>query len=133
MWTWFCENLKAKIIIVDKWISIIFHLKNKISFFSFFELLGVSKFFISFEKYRVFQKNWYHFVISWFYQFLSKWFQIITAYGEVLFVAASHQTGLDTRSKAWRPIKMGIKGRGRSGTSLTQTLLVIDTLSAMWV
>ena len=34
-----------------------------------------------------------------------------------IFVAASHQTGLDTRSKAQRPIKVGIKGRGRSGTS----------------
>ena len=34
-----------------------------------------------------------------------------------LFVAAFHQTGLDTRSKARRPIKVGIKGRGRSGTS----------------
>ena len=34
-----------------------------------------------------------------------------------LFVAASHQTGLDTKSKARRPIKVGIKGRGRSGTS----------------
>ena len=34
-----------------------------------------------------------------------------------LFVAASHQTRLDTRSKARRPIKVGIKGRGRSGTS----------------
>ena len=34
-----------------------------------------------------------------------------------LFVAASHETGLDTRSKARRPIKMEIKGRGRSGTS----------------
>ena len=33
-----------------------------------------------------------------------------------LFVTASHQTGLDTRSKARRPIKVGIKGRGRSGT-----------------
>ena len=28
-----------------------------------------------------------------------------------------HQTRLDTRSKARRPIKVGIKGRGRSGTS----------------
>ena len=36
---------------------------------------------------------------------------------EVLFVAASDQTGLDTRSKDRRPIKVGIKGRGRSGTS----------------
>ena len=34
-----------------------------------------------------------------------------------LFVAASHQTQLDTWSKARRPIKVGIKGRGRSGTS----------------
>ena len=34
-----------------------------------------------------------------------------------LFVAAFHQTGLDTRSKARRLIKMGMKGRGRSGTS----------------
>ena len=34
-----------------------------------------------------------------------------------VFVAASHQTRLDTRSKAQRPIKVGIKGRGRSGTS----------------
>ena len=35
----------------------------------------------------------------------------------MIFVAASHQTGLDTRSKAQRPIKVGIKGRERSGTS----------------
>ena len=35
----------------------------------------------------------------------------------IVFVAASHQTRLDTRSKARRPIKVGIKGRGRSGTS----------------
>ena len=35
----------------------------------------------------------------------------------IIFVAASHQTGLDTRSKARRSIKVGIKGRGRSGTS----------------
>ena len=34
-----------------------------------------------------------------------------------VFVTASHQTRLDTRSKARRPIKVGIKGRGRSGTS----------------
>ena len=31
----------------------------------------------------------------------------------IVFVAASHQTGLDTRSKARRPIKVGIKGRER--------------------
>ena len=34
-----------------------------------------------------------------------------------LFVAASHQRGLDTRSKARRPIKVEIKGRGRSGAN----------------
>ena len=34
-----------------------------------------------------------------------------------IFVAVSHQTRLDTRSKARGPIKVGIKGRGRSGTS----------------
>ena len=38
-------------------------------------------------------------------------------YGGRVFVAASHQTRLDTRSKARRPIKVGIKGRGRSGRS----------------
>ena len=38
-------------------------------------------------------------------------------YTVVVFVAASHQTQLDTRSKARRPIKVGIKGRGRSGRS----------------
>ena len=35
----------------------------------------------------------------------------------IVFVAASHQTGLDTRSKARKPIKVGIKGRERSETS----------------
>ena len=35
----------------------------------------------------------------------------------LVFVDASHQTRLDTRSKARRPIKVGIKGRGRSGMS----------------
>ena len=34
-----------------------------------------------------------------------------------LFFFASHQTRLDTWSKSRRPIKFGIKGRGRSGTS----------------
>ena len=36
---------------------------------------------------------------------------------EAIFVTASHQTGLDTRSKARTAIKVGIKGRGRSGRS----------------
>ena len=35
----------------------------------------------------------------------------------MIFVAASHQTGLDTRSKARRPIKVRIKGKGRLGIS----------------
>ena len=36
----------------------------------------------------------------------------------VIFVDAFYQTGLETRSKARRPIKVEIKrGRGRSGTS----------------
>ena len=34
-----------------------------------------------------------------------------------LFVAASHLTRLDTWSKARRPIKVRIKGRGRLGTN----------------
>ena len=42
----------------------------------------------------------------------------------IVFVAASHQTGLEARSKARRPIKVGTKERGRSGTSETRTLLV---------
>ena len=36
---------------------------------------------------------------------------------DMIFVAASQQTGLDTMSKSQRPIKVGIKGRGRSRTS----------------
>ena len=39
------------------------------------------------------------------------------SFSRAVFVAASHQTRLDTRSKARRPIKVGIKWRGRSGTS----------------
>ena len=35
----------------------------------------------------------------------------------IIFFTASHQTWLDTRSKARRPIKVGIKGRGMPGTS----------------
>ena len=41
-----------------------------------------------------------------------------------IFVAASHQTRLDTRSKARRPIKVGIKGRGCRERIETRTLLV---------
>ena len=35
----------------------------------------------------------------------------------MIFVAASHQTGLDTRLEARRLIKVGIQERGKSGTS----------------
>ena len=41
-----------------------------------------------------------------------------------IFVVASHQTRLDTRSKARRPIKVGIKGRGGRERAETRTLLV---------
>ena len=37
--------------------------------------------------------------------------------GNSLFANVSHQTRLDTRSKSRRPIKVGIKRMGRSGTS----------------
>ena len=43
--------------------------------------------------------------------------QFLTLPIDHVFVAASHQTRLDTRSKARRPIKVGIKGRRRSGRS----------------
>ena len=39
-----------------------------------------------------------------------------------LFVAASHQTRLDSWSNARRPIKVGIKGRGRSRKSAGTTV-----------
>ena len=48
---------------------------------------------------------------------ITKTIQVRRARHAVVFVAASHQTRLDTRSKARRPIKVGIKGRGRSGRS----------------
>ena len=41
-----------------------------------------------------------------------------------LFVAASHQTRLDTRSKVRRPIKVGIKGGEGREQAETRTLLV---------
>ena len=42
--------------------------------------------------------------------------------GSRLFVAASHQTRYDTRSKARRTIKVGIKGRGGRERIETRTL-----------
>ena len=51
--------------------------------------------------------------ITWF----CSWERFLCTAMCQVFVAASHQTRLDTRSKARRPIKVGIKGRGRSGTS----------------
>ena len=47
-----------------------------------------------------------------------------------VFVAASHQTRLDTRSKARGPIKVGIKGRGGRERAETRTLLVCAVSSA---
>ena len=52
-----------------------------------------------------------------------------------LFVAASHQTRLDTRSKARRPIKVGIKGREVGNEPRLEpclSVLLISSLSAMW-
>ena len=48
---------------------------------------------------------------------VNEYFTCLHSKKQAVFVAASHQTRLDTRSKARRPIKVGIKGRGRSGTS----------------
>ena len=50
-----------------------------------------------------------------------------------LFVAASHQTGLDTRSKAQRPIKVGMKGKVGNEPRLEPcwSLLFIGSLGAM--
>ena len=39
-----------------------------------------------------------------------------------VFITASLQTGLDTRSMTWGSIIVGIKGRGRSGTSQGSSL-----------
>ena len=50
-----------------------------------------------------------------------------------VFVAASHQTRLDTRSKARRPIKVGIKGRGRSVTSRDSNPACLCCSSALLV
>ena len=49
-----------------------------------------------------------------------------------IFASVSHQTWLDTRSKARRPIKVGIKERGRSGTSRPRTLLVYVAHRLTW-
>ena len=49
-----------------------------------------------------------------------------------LFVAASHQTGLDTRSKARRPIKVGIRVREGRERVETRTLLVNVAHQLTW-
>ena len=49
-----------------------------------------------------------------------------------LFVTASHQTGLDTRSKARRPIKVGIRGREDRERVETRTLLVYAAHRLTW-
>ena len=43
--------------------------------------------------------------------------KVLTTAALCLFVAASHQTRLDTSSKARRPIKVGIKGKEKLETS----------------
>ena len=58
------------------------------------------------------------FGIPMFYVYMLLTFYVHFPYSCMVFVAASHQTRFDTRSKARRPIKVGIKGRRRSGTSL---------------
>ena len=53
-----------------------------------------------------------------------------------IFVAASHQTRLDTRSKSRRPIKVGIMGgevRNEPRLEPCLSVLLIGSLSAMWV
>ena len=49
-----------------------------------------------------------------------------------LFVAASHQTGLDTRSKARRPIKVGIREREGWERVETRNLLVFAAHRLTW-
>ena len=49
-----------------------------------------------------------------------------------IFVAASHQTRLDIRSKARRPIKVGIKGGGGRQRAETRTLLVYAAHRLTW-
>ena len=51
--------------------------------------------------------------------FLQEWEETV-----LLLVAASHQIRLDTRSKARKTIKVGIKGRGGRERAETRTLLV---------
>ena len=50
----------------------------------------------------------------------------------MIFVTASHQTGLDTRSKARRPIKVGEGKVGNEPSSNPAGLLLIGSLKAMW-
>ena len=50
----------------------------------------------------------------------------------IVFVAASHQTRLDTKSKARRPIKVGIRGREGRERVETRTLLVCAAHRLTW-
>ena len=58
-------------------------------------------------------------------------------YSTFILVAASHQTGLDTRSMTRRPILVRIKGEGKVGheprLEPCWSMLLIDPLKAMWV
>ena len=75
----------------------------------------------------VLYENWTHscFQYKWFLSgqicfyegFCSSFLENVYIGLLYLFVVASHQTQLDSWSKARRPIKVRIKGRGNSGTS----------------
>ena len=56
-------------------------------------------------------------------------FKRIVPTGEPIFVAASHQTGLDTRSMTRRSVIVGVLQRGRSGTSRGSSLGDYDASS----
>ena len=48
-----------------------------------------------------------------------------------IFVAVSHQTRLDTKSKARRPIKVGITERGGRERAETRNLLVYASIGSL--
>ena len=48
---------------------------------------------------------------------LSSLANVLTQNAPQIFVTASHQTGLDTKSMTRRTILVGVYGRGRSGTN----------------
>ena len=74
---------------------------------------------------------------DWKFAFASLWFKkkVINIW-LCLFVAASHQTRLDTWSKVRRLIKVEIKGRGKVGNEPRLepcwSTLLIGSLGTMW-